>query len=408
MAEQIGRRAALSLAGAALSARARAAPAEVKIAMLMPLTGPWARSGVLEQMGARMAVDDVNATGGIKSLGGAKLTMVEFDAGDSTEKAKDAAQRMLAQEPDLAGGFDGWLSSFVLAITEVTERAELPWMTQGYSDLITSRGFKYVFQSSPTGIQQAEETLPIIMELATKATGKRPTKVAIVGDNSAASVSFLKPIREHVMKDLGLTLVTDEIYTPPLADATSIVQKLRSGKPDFVLMQSTNVGDDKLLVEKFAEFGLSPKKMPLLGNGGHWCVPELLKLTAPENVEGLIVELANWPGKTAADVERRFIQRTGEPWFGHDSIFGYAHARILAEAIERAGSADRHKVNEMLHTMDITTGPALLFPDGRLAYDEKGRRKGAGICIVQFQNGKPVPVYPEKIATAQAVWPRTS
>ena len=408
MAEQIGRRAALSLAGAALSARARAAPAEVKIAMLMPLTGPWARSGVLEQMGARMAVDDVNATGGIKSLGGAKLTMVEFDAGDSTEKAKDAAQRMLAQEPDLAGGFDGWLSSFVLAITEVTERAELPWMTQGYSDLITSRGFKYVFQSSPTGIQQAEETLPIIMELATKATGKRPTKVAIVGDNSAASVSFLKPIREHVMKDLGLTLVTDEIYTPPLADATSIVQKLRSGKPDFVLMQSTNVGDDKLLVEKFAEFGLSGKKMPLLGNGGHWCVPELLKLTAPENVEGLIVELANWPGKTAADVERRFIARTGEPWFGHDSIFGYAHARILAEAIERAGSADRHKVNEMLHTMDITTGPALLFPDGRLAYDEKGRRKGAGICIVQFQNGRPVPVYPEKIATAQAVWPKTS
>ena len=117
----------------------------------VPLSGPWARSGVLEQMGARMAVDDVNAAGGIKSLGGAKLTMVEFDAGDTTEKAKDAAQRMLAQEPDLAGGFGGWLSSFVLAITEVTERAELPWLTQGYSDLITGRGFKYVFQSSPTG-----------------------------------------------------------------------------------------------------------------------------------------------------------------------------------------------------------------------------------------------------------------
>ena len=82
-----------------------------------------------------------------------------------------------------------------------------------------------------------------------------------------------------MLKDLGLTLVADEIYTPPLADATSIVQKLRSGKPDFVLMQSTNVGDDKLLVEKFAEFGLNAKKMPLLGNGGHWCVPELLKLT---------------------------------------------------------------------------------------------------------------------------------
>src|SRR5450631_1672442 len=123
----LGRRGALGLAGAAAMSRAARAqnPSEVKIAMLMPLSGPWARSGILEQMGARMAVDDVNAAGGIRSMGGAKLKMLEFDAGDSSEKAKDAALRMLAQEPDLAGGFDGWLSSFVLAINEVTERAEL-------------------------------------------------------------------------------------------------------------------------------------------------------------------------------------------------------------------------------------------------------------------------------------------
>ena len=173
----LGRRGALGLAGAAAVTRAAHAanPAEVKIAMIMPLSGPWARSGLLEQMGARMAVDDVNAAGGIKSLGGAKLTMVEFDAGDSSEKAKDAAQRMVAQEPDLAGGWGGWLSSFVLSITEVTERAELPWLTQGYSDLITGRGFNYVVQSSPTADTQAEGTLPIIVDLAEKATGKRPT-----------------------------------------------------------------------------------------------------------------------------------------------------------------------------------------------------------------------------------------
>ena len=81
----------------------RAAPArrrkEVKIAMLVPLSGPWARQGILEQMGARMAIDDVNNAGGIKALGGAKLKLMEYDTGDSAEKAKDAAQRMLAQEP---------------------------------------------------------------------------------------------------------------------------------------------------------------------------------------------------------------------------------------------------------------------------------------------------------------------
>jgi branched-chain amino acid transport system substrate-binding protein len=406
----ISRRGALGLAGAAaLAGTARADnPAEVKIAMEVPLSGPWARSGLLEQMGARMAVDDLNAAGGIKALGGAKLKLIEFDAGDTAEKAKDAAQRMIAQEPDLAGGFGAWLSTFTLAITEVTERAQLPWLTLSYSDLITGRGFKYVFQSSPTADAQAEQTVPIVMDLATKATGKRPTKVAIVGDNTAATVSFLKPIRDHVLKNEKLDLVADEIYTPPLADATTIVQKLRSGKPDFVLLQSTNVGDDKLLVEKFAEFGLTAKKMPLIGGGGHWASPELVKLTGPENLEGIIIALADWPGKKAADIGKRFVERTKEPWFGHDSVFAYAHVWILKTAIELAGSADRQKVAAALHSMDITDGPAILFPDGRISYDEKGRRKGAGICIVQYHNGVPVPVFPDAVATGEPFWPKTS
>jgi branched-chain amino acid transport system substrate-binding protein len=106
-------------------------------------------------MGARMAVDDVNAAGGIKSMAGAKLKLIEYDAQDSAEKAKNAAQRMIAQEPDLVGGFGCWLSTFTLAATEVTERAELPWLTLSYSDLITGRGFRHVFQSSPTAGRQA-------------------------------------------------------------------------------------------------------------------------------------------------------------------------------------------------------------------------------------------------------------
>src|SRR5271156_6543825 len=214
--------------------RARAqTPAEVKIALLMPLSGPWARQGILEQMGARLAVEDVNAAGGIKSMGGAKLKLVEYDTQDSAEKAKDAAQRMVAQEPDLVGGFGCWLSTFTLAATEVTERAELPWLTLSYSDLITGRGFKHVFQSSPTADRQAEEELPMIMDLAEKASGKKPTKVAFIGDNTASSVSFMKPMRAHVVADQGLTIVADEVYTPPLTDATTMIQHVRSGRPDF-------------------------------------------------------------------------------------------------------------------------------------------------------------------------------
>src|SRR3954468_24015402 len=168
----LGRRGALGLGlatGAAAIAprRVRAqAPKEVKIAMLVPLSGPWARQGILEQMGARMAIADINNAGGIKALGGEKLRLIEYDTGDSAEKAKDAAQRMIAQEPDLVGGFGCWLSTFTLAATEVTERAELPWLTLSYSDLITGRVYKYVFQSSPTADAQAEAIVPMIMDMA--------------------------------------------------------------------------------------------------------------------------------------------------------------------------------------------------------------------------------------------------
>ena len=100
----------LAAGAAALSSRrARAqTPSEVKIAMLVPLSGPWARQGILEQMGARLAIEDINAAGGIKSMGGARMKLIEYDTQDSSEKAKDAAQRMVAQEPDLVGGFGCW------------------------------------------------------------------------------------------------------------------------------------------------------------------------------------------------------------------------------------------------------------------------------------------------------------
>ena len=412
MPTPIGRRTALKfgLAGAAAAVvprRARAQnPKEVKIALVVPLSGPWARQGILEQMGAELAIEDVNKAGGIKALGGAKMKLVLYDTGDTAEKAKNAAQRLVAQEPDVVGGIGCWLSSFTLAVTEVTERAELPWLTLSYSDLITGRGFKYIFQSSPTADVQATALLPRVVDLATKAGSGRPTKVAFVGDNSAAVVSFMKPIRDHVAKDLGLTIVADETYTPPLADATTLVQKIRSGRPDFIVCQSTNVGDDKLLLDKFAERGITPSTVPLVGGGGHWTVPELMKIAGTEHLEGMIVGLANWPGKNLGDLEKRFMAKTGEPWFGHDSIFPYAHVMIFKEALERTASTDRKKLGEMMHKIDLKDGPARFFPDGRVKYDDNGRRVGAELCIVQWQKGRPVAVHPENIAVAKAVWPK--
>src|SRR5438552_1373478 len=93
-----------------------------------------------------------------------------------------------------------------------------------------------------------------------------------------------------------------------------------------------------------------------------------------------------------------------EPWITQDSISTYGHYWILKEALERASSTDRHKVNEMLHTMNLTDGAARFFAGGRVKFAENGRREGAPLVIVQWQNGEPVSVYPPETAFAKPIW----
>jgi branched-chain amino acid transport system substrate-binding protein len=382
------------------------AQSEVKVGLIAPMSGPWARQGDLMVKGANLAIDDINKAGGIKALGGAKLKLIVFDAGDTVEKAKNAAQRMVAQEPDLIGATGAWLSSFTLGVTEVTERAELPVLTLSYSDQITARGFKYVFQTSPTGGAQSISTLPALMKMAEAATGKKPATVAIISDNTAAPMSFAKPMREGGIEKLGMKLVVNEIFTPPLSDATPLIQKVRSSRPDLFLLLPTAISDDKLCLEKLHEFGLGRGRVPVISNGAHIGAPDLLKNLGKDLLEGVMTVVANWGAKGQEDIIKEFVAKTGEPWITQDSISTYGDMMIFKEALEKAGAADRRKVAEAIRTMDTTTGPAHYFPGNRIKFDENGRRVGADVVIVQWQNGVPLTVYPPTSAVAQPIWPK--
>ena len=100
----------LAVAAALIPVQAQS-PKEVKVGLLVPLSGLYARPGAVMRMGAEMAVEHINAAGGVKALGGAKLKLVVLDSGDTTEKAKNAAQRMVSQEPDMVAASGAYLSS---------------------------------------------------------------------------------------------------------------------------------------------------------------------------------------------------------------------------------------------------------------------------------------------------------
>jgi branched-chain amino acid transport system substrate-binding protein len=391
----------------ALAGQAGAQSKEVEVGLIAPMSGPYARQGQVMKMAADMAIETINQQGGIKSMGGAKLKLSVFDAGDSVERAKNAAQRMVADAPNLVVATGAYLSSFTLAVTEVTERAELPLVTFSYSDLITSRGFKYVFQTSATGVQQAEGSLPALMEMAEKASGKRPKTIGIVMDNTAASVSFVKPMRDHQFAKLGLSLVVDETFTPPLANATPLIQKVRAAKPDLLIMLPTVISDAKLLLEKMNEFGLGRGKLPTIANGAAILDPDLRSNMNIEQLEGVMAVVADWTTSAQKDFTEEVKKKTGEPWPTQHFVTTYGDILIFKAALEAAGKADRKSVAKALREMNITGGAASYFPgNGKLRFEENGHRADASLLIVQWQKGVPITVYPAKDAIAPVLWPK--
>ena len=397
---------AATAATLALPTTSLAQAKEVKVALVVPLSGPWARNGELHLKGAQLAIDEINAAGGIKALGGAKMKLVVGDAGDSTEKAKNAMQRIVSQNPDLSGGTGAFVSSFTLAVTEISERAEIPWLTLSYSDQITNRGYKYVFQTSPTASKQSNDALPVVMEVARLAQVATPKTIGIIMDNTASPVSFTKPMREGGFDKLGLKLVVDETFTPPLSDATSLVQKVRTARPDLLLVLTTNVPDTKLVLEKLNEMGLGKGRLPIITNGGHMGAPELLTAVGKDLMEGVMVAIANWGGKGQEELIRTFRAKTNEPWMTQDSISTYGDIELLKDAMEKAASADPKKIADALRAMDSNSGAARFFPGQRLKFDANGRRADASLVILQWQGGEPKPVFPPALATAVAAWPK--
>ena len=405
----ISRRTALSYSIAAASSSlvghaVAQSGATVKIGTVVPLSGPWASIGLNIKAGADMAIDEINAAGGIKSLGGAKMTLVAADAEDSVEKAKNAAQRLLAQEPTLVGGFGDALSGMTLVITEMTERAELPWITQTFADGLTERGFKYIFQAVPIASMQGQLALPTVMELAKQAGVKTPKTVAVIADTNQAIQGMVKTWREGGFDKAGLTLLSEKPYTPPISDATELISNLRRNKPDILFLMPSALPDLKLMLDKLNELGLGLDVLPTFAVAGPSATPEILRVLGAKNLENFFSINSNWPGKRHLDLVARFKARTGRPWMTPQSLDGYGQIMIYREALEKVGVADRKKVAEYMRKMDSVTGAAEYFA-GPLKWDERGRRVGAGLVIAQWQGGQPVAVFPPTIATAKPVWP---
>ncbi len=389
----LDRRGVLGIAAAALGASAvpvGAATAEeetIKVAVIAPLAGAFAASGQDLLHGAQLARDEVNAAGGIKSLDGRKLEFITGDAGQSPETTVTTARRVFNGRPVAAIG--SWYSSLTLAGTQVAEQRKIPWLTGSVADAIVGRGFKYSYQIS-AGSEASAEALTDVFDKI----GSGQLRLALLADNNAANVDILG----FVKKKLGAPPVSEQSWTPPLADATPAVSALLRAKPTVIYLAATSTTDQALVLKQLAAQG---NAAPIVMGASSAANPTFLDAVGPKGMEGVVVVTGvSFPGKGAEEINRKYSELTKLPFMDCEALDGYSNIHIIALALERAGKADPAAVKDALDTMDARDVPALeLLPSGsRVRFAKNGRREGVVVEYVQWQGGRPLVVYPPDVA----------
>ena len=138
--------AATAMALGGLCALASAQAKDVKIGFVLPLSGGAATIGNQTKVGAEVAVAQINAAGGVKSMGGAKLVPLFADSQSKPDVGVAETERLITRE-NVAMVVGAYNSGVTFPATELAERYKTPWLVTGaVKDEITERNFKYVFR----------------------------------------------------------------------------------------------------------------------------------------------------------------------------------------------------------------------------------------------------------------------
>ena len=214
--KRIDRRTVLTTSGAALGSAvllppglAFAQPKEVPLAAVVALTGTNAAWGQRTWNGFQLAADLVNEQGGIKSMGGAKLKYTVADTESKPQVAGSQTEKVISSGVAAITGTNQ--SAATIVATQIAEREGVPFVCATDVDpLITSRGFKYTFRTSPVVESYARDLLTYIKDLGAKA-GKPPKKLAILSENSIVGQSSVEG-STRIGKELGYEIVEAATY----------------------------------------------------------------------------------------------------------------------------------------------------------------------------------------------------
>jgi len=370
-------------------------PAAVNIGVIQPLSGANAQFGINSRNGIELVADAINATGGIKALGGAKINLVVADATSNPAAAAVAAQRLITQS-ELTAIIGAFGSSLALAISEVAARADIPLLTDSFADEITGRGLESVFQVTPkasvTGRAQVNYTLAMA-----EAAGNKIGKLAIIYEDTAYGTAQSRGLR-RAAKDANVDVVMDESYPFGITDAAPLISKLRTSGAQAVFPVSY-LNDSLFIIRTMRQQRIT---IPAIGGAAGYVIPDFEKGLG-EFAEGVLsISPTNYD--LAPVLTDPFRKRFGY-FMVHEAIEHAVALDVLVQAIERAKSTEPKAVTQALHGGGrFEDGWAKAMPGGVVQFDQAGLNTLSVPIMVQWRNKELVTVWPKDFAKASPVW----
>lgn len=375
---------------------ARAADA-IKIGLIHPVTGFLQFSGSQCRFGAQLAIDELNKAGGIKSMGGA---MLEAVLGDAQSKAEIGAQEVTKmQEAGVAAIVGAYSSGISTATTQEAAKHGIPHVVDvGVSDKIVSRGLANTFRFGPGFGVIAKQGVASLIEL-NKAAGNPVKTVAIVHENSTPFGTGIAKLMTNGLKDAGFEIIETLGHPSPNRDFSNIVLKLKAANADLVI-PSNYYNEYVLLARTMQRQRVEPKAIYSV-LGGAASQYKFLK-EFPDAAQ-YIMDCNHWFNpKNPKALEVRQATRDGGKFFNYEVFLAYTAMMFVADAMERAGSADRAKITEALAS---STWDGHIMPYGPTKI-ENGQNMGARPLNTQIIGKEIEVIAPAEYATAKAAFPR--
>lgn len=362
----------------------------IKVGIILPITGDKAKFGEIEKKSFEMALEEINAAGGIN---GKKLEFIFEDDTGRPDVARSAAEKLITKDKVVMLG-GGYGSSETFAISGVAQQNRIPFLVAtGSDDKITEQKWDYIFRLNPPAREYPQALESFLREVA------KPKTAAILYENTNFGSSSSRSFQADCDR-IGIKVLMNEGYEHGGVDFKPLLVKVKQANPDLVYMVSY-VMDAALLMRQSMELQLTPKLF--VGGGAGFTLPEFQKNAgkAAENVFSASLWYQTLPYPGAKEYYEKFLKKYGSETEYHGAE-AYASATVIADTLKRAKSPSREDVREALAATDIKT---VFGPVKFISYDKKTNQNKLPTYLVQWIGGNLELVWPKELASKPFVFP---